>query len=221
MAYAHKVVRMTISGTCFLGAEEWSTGFYLGASGVDATAPTQTWVDDVATYWQTFFTAANSKISNRYQTTQVKAALLNTDGTTVSGSVQYHMFATPISGAYTVNHNVPQCSLAVTLTSAIPRGGASKGRMYLPGYAPAIGTDGHISSTDITALSGTVSTFLNAINADIDQPGRLILASKSDATLGRLAVNADITGYKIGNVYDTQRRRRNGLVETYTAGTVA
>jgi hypothetical protein len=222
MVYQFKPIRVTISGTCFGAAEEWSTGFFVGDEDDDATAPTQAFVDDVATYWQTFFTASNSKISNRYQTTEVKAALLNADGSTDIDSVVHHTYGTAISGVYTVNHNVPQASLVVTLTSANLRGLASKGRMYLPGYAPSIGTDGKISGTDIGLVSTTFQTFMNAVNGSFNIPGAVILASKGRPTaVPPLAgPSKTVTGYKIGNVYDTQRRRRNQLVETYTSGTI-
>ena len=223
MTFAHKVARITIAGTCFGGLEEWTTGFYMGASGTDATAPSQTFMDNAAGYWQTFFTAVNSKVSNRYQTTFLKGVLVGTDGKTIDGTTKFHNFTTAISGNKGADHAPPQCSLVATLTSAVPRGQASKGRMYLPGIASPVDTTGHLPSTDISGLSGTFSTFLNALNADIEQPGRLILASKAGGTVlvPTLPINRDVTGYKIGNVYDTQRRRRDQLVEVYTGGVVA
>jgi hypothetical protein len=52
-------------------------------------------------------------------------------------------------------------------------------------------------------------------------PGRPILASKghrivnSDPPAWANPVNATVTGIRLGDVYDTQRRRRNSIPESF------
>lgn len=222
MVYQFRPIRVTIAGTCFGAAEEWSTGFFVGDEDDDAVAPTQAFIDDVATYWQTFFTAVGSVISNKYQTVELKAALLNADGSTDIDSVVHHTYGTAISGNASTLVQVPQASLVATLTSANTRGLASKGRMYLPGFSPQVDTTGHIPASNITTVAGTFQTFMNAVNGSFNVPGAVILASKGrpQAIPPLAGPSATVTGYKIGNVYDTQRRRRNQLAETYTSGTI-
>lgn len=222
MAFAHKVVRCTISGTAFSGAEIWSTGFYMGATGADAAVPSLAGANMVKTAWATFFGTAGTGISSRWSTTQVKLARLQTDGHVELDTVVYADYPTPTAGGASTTAMPPQCALVATLTTAIPRGLASKGRMYLPGVNFSVGTDGRIltTSTDVTAAN--LKTFFDTVNASIDKPGTVINASKGRTPpLTGGGVNAVVTGLKIGNVYDTQRRRRNDLVETYVSKVLA
>jgi hypothetical protein len=65
-------------------------------------------------------------------------------------------------------------------------------------------------------------TMLQAINATTATDNVIVLAShgqlNKDGTIkvgGRAAVTKAVQTVKMGDVYDTQRRRRNGLVEVY------
>ena len=221
MAYQHKVYRVTISGTCFGGNEIWSTGFFMGSETEDIGAVPQTLVDEIATRWSTFFVLSGSSISSNYLTTQVKVALLSTAGVTDPLNVVYHTYTTPPQGANGGTAMPPQSSLVCTLTSAISRGLAAKGRMYIPGFAGG-GPDatGHISSTAVGNIATALQTFINGVNTDVGAGFHVINASFGSVKHSLPGVNAVVTGIKVGNVYDTQRRRRNGLVEAYTAKTI-
>lgn len=226
--YAHKFVRVTISGTCFGGAEEWSTGFQMGSPTADMVGASAPGAQSIADAWEAFFETAGNKFSSAYKTTQVKAALINTNGTTDLDEIDYYTYPTPLSGGYTSNVLPAQITLAATLTSDNQRGLASKGRMYLPGInEPISDGTGKISDTFQQTLATNFKTFLDAVNTAGGASGKLVLASKGHkdkaATVptwlaGRTAW---VTGCRIGNVYDTQRRRRNGLAETYEARVLA
>jgi hypothetical protein len=78
----------------------------------------------------------------------------------------------------------------------------------------------------MTAIGNTMKTFFDSINTLTSD--YLILASHGHGvkTGGVItsytgALNAEVTGCRIGDVYDTQRRRRDDLIETYTARTLA
>jgi len=49
----------------------------------------------------------------------------------------------------------------------------------------------------------------------------VILASAGRGTAGTGARNEPVTRIRVGNVYDTQRRRRNQLAETYVSANLA
>jgi hypothetical protein len=89
--------------------------------------------------------------------------------------------------------------------------------MYLPGINKLIGSNGKLSTGSADDISLGLQTFFNNVNADFDLPGTLINASK-----GRIlpvpapGVNRTVTSIKIGDVIDTQRRRRNQLQEVYS-----
>lgn len=218
MALAQKVARITINGTCFGGLEHWSTGFYCGAPGADATVPTEAFLSIVNDAWKTFFQTTTAYVSGYYQTTEIRGALLGTDGKTIPGGINHFYVNTPYSGGSGNSALPPQTALVATLATATPRGLGSKGRMYLPGINTAVKADGHIDSTAATQIATALSTFLKAVNATVEQPGVVITASAgSKPPLVGPGVNRVVTAVKVGNVYDTQRRRRNELVETYAS----
>lgn len=228
--YAHKIAKVTISGTCFAGSETWSTGFFMGSPTVDVAGVNAPGSQNIAAAWQTFFTNSDSWIPNSYKTVQVKTAMLNTDGTTDLDEIDYYTYPAPISGGGVGNPLPPQLTVAATLTSDNQRGLAAKGRMYLPGVSIGVtAASAKIASTQMGLLTDRFKTFLDSVNTAAGTSGKLILASKGrrgpDTPGGDTVyvggVNAWVTGCRIGDVYDTQRRRRNQIPETYTARVLA
>lgn len=216
VVYAHKVNRVTLSGTMFLGAEEWSTGFWLGEENADCAAPTQAAVDSILTHWTTFFTNGSHVFSNKWDTTQAKIATINTNGTTDSASVVYAYPGAAVTGVSNGAPFPPQCSLVATLLSDRPRGLASKGRMYLPGFIAGIQTNGKIEAQWRDAIALGLKTMFDSIRADADIADTPILAAKGTGAFPELTAQNDyIERVKVGDVIDTQRRRRNGLAEAY------
>ena len=223
--YSHKFARVTFSGSVFNGAEEWSTGFQVGWEDADYEALVPGIAEEIATKWETFFENPNHAISNAWRCDQTKVALINTNGTTDPDNIDYFNFPGGIFGGQGGTPFPPQITLAATLTSDFQRGLASKGRMYLPGVISGIdGQTGKLGGAFTNTLNTGFKTFLDAVNADTDIPGDIIIASKGHKTAvldangqpvyenGR---NAFVTGCRIGNVYDTQRRRRNNMQESY------
>lgn len=112
------------------------------------------------------------------------------------------------AGAGTVVHP-PQCATVVTLQTGLP-GSTNRGRMYIPMLAGAIGsalTRSDISTSTasnfaslLVSLGGTASGGLSA--------GAAVVSTKSGAV-------TPVTSVRIGNVVDTQRRRRDSLIEQF------
>lgn len=221
--YAHNVVRATLSGTMFGGNEQWSTGFFIGEEGADAADPTQQTADAIRDAWAAFFVHAQSGISAAYRFTQCKVAKLDDNGQTIDGKVFYSYPAGTVAGVSQSGPLPAQCSLVVTLLSDRPRGKASKGRMYLPGIAisPEQAT-GKINSVYVGQIADRLKIFYDALASHVDIPGELILAAKSSGPLNVIPAQNDyVETIKVGDVIDTQRRRRNGLNETYTSRVLA
>lgn len=224
MAFANSVQRVTISGTSFGGAEIWSTGFYVGIPGADAGVPTQAFADNVRTAWTALFTNTNMGIHSNWKTNQIKVAELGADGKTFLNTVIYAPYGTPIAGASNGSCFPPQIALATTLVADGQRGLAAKGRMYLPGVSLAVGANGQIDVGSVTGMVAKMKTFLDAVNTAAGAGTYVVLASegrKIKGTDGKYtpvpgtAVTQKVTSVRIGSVYDTQRRRRNALVEAY------
>jgi hypothetical protein len=230
LPYAHQVKRVTISGTSFGGAEQWSTGFYVGAVGADVSNPTQAFADAIRTAWTTFFQSTGAAIGNLWKTDNVKVAQVGTDGKTNLSNVVYAPYGTPIVGGNAAAAFPPQIALVASLENAGARGLAAKGRMYLPGVSAAVNGSGQIATAGVTGITTAMKTFLDAVNAAAPTGERVILASQgrrvkqpdgSYAVTPGTAVNADVNRVRVGSVYDTQRRRRNQLVEAYQSSTLA
>lgn len=222
MVYAHKVNRVTLSGTMFGGAEEWSTGFYMGEESADADVPTQAMVDAIVTAWSAYFQHAGADISNQYVFTQAKVARFGTDGNTELSNVFYGIPGSTIDGDEATIKLPSQCTLVVTLTSDRVRGKASKGRMFLPGIATMPDATGRLTSGQVTTNIAQLKVFFDALNAHADVPNKVILAAKWSGLLGiNPAQNDYVTGLKLGTVIDTQRRRRNDLAEAYVTSALA
>lgn len=213
---AQKVVHVTLSGKMLGGAEEWQTGFYMGNPEQDAAVPTQAFTDAVRDAWATFFNDPLVNISSSYTFEQVKAVRLAKNGLYDGTDAAISFPAAAVNGGRTGTALPPQVALVATLIGGSGKGLGGKGRMYLPGVSESVDGTGHITWNVVQYISSHLATFFNDINASFDAPGVAINVSRGHkAQLGLGARNVIINGVRVGNVYDTQRRRRNALAETY------
>jgi hypothetical protein len=202
----------------------------MGSEGADAGDPNGA-AEQIAGYWRVYFELANSSVSSGYITTQVKVAqhIAETEATDLS-KVDFYDVSPLLDGGGASVALPAQISLAMTLTSEIQRGTGSKGRMYLPGINAAVsGTTGKLLSSQTDTFRTNLKTMFDGINADTDIPDQVILASRGTKTTllpgGDIIYinphNKLVTGLRVGDVYDTQRRRRNGLSEAYSTAVLA
>lgn len=104
----------------------------------------------------------------------------------------------------------PQVALVVSLRTAMATR-AGRGRFYLPPLAVSTVADGRLSSTAQGTVSSAVEAFLTSLGG----------ASLTPVVRGRSThTSTPITRYDVGDVFDTQRRRRDKLIETRIGGTV-
>jgi hypothetical protein len=222
--YAHKIVKVTVSGTMLNGAEEWQTGWHMGFLNSDATKPTQAFVDLVRDQWILHMhNNADVPINNTFKFTEAKAAWIATDGryTNVADVVTSNP-ATTISGARAGAPLPPQVALVATLIGGSGKGIGGKGRMYLPGISQEIDGNGRVLPLICQNVANQLAAMFNTLDGSVDAPGHVINASKgSKRSLYTDGRNVPVNGVRVGNVYDTQRRRRNGLQETYVSAVVA
>jgi len=218
---AHRTTKVTIFGTSMQGTEEWSTGFHLGGQSADVEPPTEAGAAVIAAAWKTFWQTNAVSVSSKWQFTGVKLATLDLDGTAYGNEQVYHYEATPASGAGVI-HWPAQVALVATLLSDVPRGLASKGRMYLPGIASSLTDAGKLSNTTVSAVATNLKAFFDDINTNFELPGVATIASRgSKPPLIGDPVTRTVQSIRIGDVPDTQRRRRNQLVEVYEARDLA
>ena len=224
MPYANAHVKVTIFGTSCEGAEEWSTGFRMGSEdeGSGNFGINSAWLDAVLPLWQTYFTGVGNGFHSSFKTVGIKAAIILPDGKTDLANVLTKAYDTPISGQQGSAPYPPQVALVAQLAAASPVGLGSKGRMYLPGIALGIGNNGKLGSVQTALHANGLRTFLDGCENAANSPGYVINASKGRPGVPFTPpVNRRVTTIRVGSVYDTQRRRRNGLTEEYSSASMA
>lgn len=103
----------------------------------------------------------------------------------------------------------PQTALCITLRTDVKRGLAARGRYYIPTAAP-VETNGRISSTIATEALNAATAFISAVNrlGALDTHRVGIFSARDQA------VNV-VTSVAVGDVLDTQQRRRKQMKEIY------
>lgn len=100
-----------------------------------------------------------------------------------------------------------QCATVISLlTASATRHG--RGRFYLPPLSATFLLNGKLNSTAMTTLDTAWTAFFDSLNTDGVSP---VVRNRTGH------ISTPVTGARVGDVIDTQRRRRNKLVETYTA----
>jgi hypothetical protein len=225
---------MTVHGL-MPGGETWSCGLrtYRRPTFL-STASGQALANAVANRWRTF----QNDMPNMFgvysggsvvTVAGVTVREINDDGV---GETQYEglpSIAVAGAGSAPASCLPNQITLCVSLLTA-RAGRTGKGRIFLPyavgGVQPATG-----QTAVQTGAAGFVKTLLDGINTDLTTHfgSTLKLAVQSPTSAQKWFDDnsladyngAVITGFKIGNVLDTQRRRRSSLIEVYAPGVVA
>lgn len=97
-----------------------------------------------------------------------------------------------------------QCATVVTLlTASATRHG--RGRFYLPPLAANTLLNGRLNSATLTVLDTAWTAFFDSLNTDGVTP---VVRNRTGH------VSTTVTSARVGDVIDTQRRRRNKLTET-------
>jgi hypothetical protein len=215
--------KATLFGTMFGGTEIWTTSFALGqlGGGDEGDAPTDAEAQAISDAFTAIWTPVANGFSSQFKFEGVKVSHVVTDGTADPALSRFHYRPVPVSGGAGPT-NPAQISAVATLQTAIARGRGSKGRMFLPGVGFTVGADGKMTVAQATTLAGQVKTFLDVVNASADVPGVVVLNSQEVTGVPFKAADTNkVVSVKVGTVYDTQRRRRNNLVEAYSLSVLA
>lgn len=196
-------------GDGYNATEQWQFGFRLAATDPSAP-PTQAQANAIR---DAFVTAWNATFHCRFlRFTQIKLTWLTTAGLIVPGFVPvFGIPAAPVAGTEAggnLSHIIPQGAHALTLRTAIVRGHASHGRVYLPPVCSTLQTDGRITQAQCDLMASNYGGFLTSINT--------IAGISSAVVMSRVGAGASaaVTSVQMGRVVDTQRRRRRSLAET-------
>ncbi len=124
-------------------------------------------------------------------------------------------FPAPISNGFGIG--IPQIAYCVTLKGLQKRGPGSRGRWYVPMSGSGnLSPGGKLGDAVCLAFAGAAQTFLQDIrdSGELGGPQVFIpwLYGQSKTGVG---TDSSLQEVLVGNVLDTQRRRREQLVESY------
>ena len=211
MTFTNQHHLLTVFGSAF-GVETWSFGvrFYQTTFVPVTQAMADACKTPVLTWWNT--TGLFMPSSHILQ--GVKVADIDVDGHYPPLSSAKIGDITDTQGGTSTNNHPAQCAMVATLISSIiPRGRGSKGRIYVPHPSVAISNSGGKNGMQ-TAMAAAVATLLTSLNA---VSGLGIASVMSNIGTG---LTSPIGSVRCDNIPDVQRRRARQLVGDRATSTV-
>lgn len=215
MAYTRVIVQGSFSGV-----ETWSSGVNFSFFASVFGGFSQTQCESIVQRLITNIPLATWPAALR--------ALLSTTGSITGWRVETHQEDESISAVAENNYAAaiagtggatksPQDCVVFSLRSGTP-GARGRGRMYWPALGCTLGAGFKISAPTPLAIAGDAKALLKLIGDQLNAE----LAANSVAATVELAVrsqvgheNNPVIRVQVGDVLDTQRRRRDALVESY------
>jgi hypothetical protein len=187
------------------------------ASGPDLTL--EQIADNIVTAWTAFLNDAVSGgtvpkslmrsdlVYRTVDTYELNAAGLATDQA-------QRVFGATAAGTNTGFPLPPEVALVASLKTGLP-GRSKRGRLYTGGFSsPALASGGLVLLSVQTAIANGLRVFGTALKMQdstaIDQMNWVVLSRA-------LTQVNKITEIRVGNVWDVQRRRQNGIAETFVS----
>jgi hypothetical protein len=204
------------------GGEIWSCGVRMAANipGILPNEPSDAEVPEwnAGFIWNAvaaFHMNPQSQISSAAKLTFVKTNKIDVNGH-YKNQTSNEFVSQPVPGGGGAPKYPHQISLVASLTTGFTRGMAHRGRFYMPSPVSALAADGRITESSSSIAAGAVKTFIEALSdtPGFDAPGSVgvvVMSRKGTGTTRR------VTGVEVGRVLDTQRRRRNALIENHSA----
>lgn len=193
---------MVLEGTTNDGG--WSFGVWTTNTGDDAAAALTKFQTAVAAMWAS---GIDAFISDQIAYTAQKVVTVDQS---TGKQITRADGAVTDAGADTGESLPPQVALAVTLRTALATR-AGRGRIYLPPFAVSQVVNSRMNATN-------KGTTLTAVKGMFDT---LISDGHTPVLYGRTAHTVTpITTLALGDVFDTQRRRRDAYAETFTSTAV-
>ena len=197
-----------------IGEDTWSCGVRMGASpGFDDAGWAASIMDDLAALLTGLAGDSNAGWNPLAKLVWVRANAIGTNGKYTQASTNYlelNPVVTP-AGTYIAP---PQLAICVTLTTDVERGRAHSGRYYLPPNINTVDASGRIDHSKTQAMATRHAQFIADLGALGNNSHRVRIMSALDGTQN------DVTGVKVGDVFDTQQRRRRQIAEVYSSAPV-
>jgi hypothetical protein len=183
--------------------EEWSFGVYSSGSGSLAAAETA-WANGVSDFFSVAYLA---DLATTVAATEISTVEINpSTGKQLTGVTDPRSDVGTATGSGCPNQCAPVVSFR---TATLSRAG--RGRIYAPSPAVSVLTDGRLTSTAAGHLADSAQAMLQALDTAGFTP---VIYHRAAGT------TTNITSIDVGDVIDTQRRRRNKLIEVRTSRTI-
>jgi len=160
----------------------------------------------LAAHAETFWTALKGFAPTSMRFTGVRINAVDGSNKVIGGANMFDK-VTPSPGT-SVNQQPAQIAVSASLRTG-RRGPAGRGRMFLPLSGAGI-TSGALTSANQTTIAQAVKAFIENVHAVGPVAAVVNPAVNTYSAVDRV---------QVGNLFDTQRRRRNGVVETYVTQT--
>lgn len=220
MAYDQPHIKVTANGVLTSTEEIFSFGFKLSVGGAqwsntiwDAVKANP---NDIISAVTAFFQDPDGYVPETWALQTVKLALIGTDGKYVGAPIEEVFNPTLPGGANaTLYGYAPQLSTVITLISGKFRDPGRYNRFYVPSVAIATAS-GKMDPIRQVAIATRAQEFINNVNEacrDINPTLQVSVVSQGNATTPPLSTY--VQELSVGQVLDTQRRRRNKLTENY------
>jgi len=179
----------------------WSFGVWTTNTGDDAAAALTKFQTAVAAMWASGIDAfINTTVTYDSQKTVTVDQSTGKQIARADGAVTD-------AGAATSGSLPPQLSIAVTLRTALATR-AGRGRIYLPPFSLSEVSAGRLGATTQGLVRTAVKGMYDTLISDGHTP---VLYGRTAHTV------TPITTLAVGDVYDTQRRRRDSYIESYSS----
>lgn len=211
--------RFHLDGSLLSGQERWSVSWAVSAAdgnGFNDPGVMQTKCDEVMDWFgASTGSPADLKSAIGITSTVDRVRCYFHPDTGQPATVSAVSLGAPVAGSGACT-KPPQCALVVSLLTGRP-GRSYRGRFYWPAITQAMTASGKWGGTSTTTLANAFKALLLESVAGVgtgEQAMRVVVAS---AATGDLTA---VSSVRVGDVVDTQRRRRDKMVETYASVTI-
>lgn len=222
--YAYKNLKITFGGELYAGSEIWSCGLTVGYEDQDFSFVYNDAIVDITPAIEQklkdWFQSSDAGIHMAANMSWVKFAILDRDGKYAMDGDEYEYLKIrdfpAVAGKYGnqvgQGYIAPQLSVALTMETDVVRGAGRFGRIYPP-LTGSVSYQGREENNVQKAKA--FAELIETINANFwdlrdFSPAGVIVAS----AVGN-GKNSRVKRVKVGQVIDTQRKRRNAMPEYY------